>query len=329
MRFRSAWILATTVAAGVIAIGVSDPVAGQEAGDPPEEERAVLLGSASAGTDDDAAESDYAGDETCWTCHEDLREHYRDTIHAKVFTDELAHNARMRRGCEGCHGPAAEHVESGGGVGVGGLVTFRAESASAIEQENDTCLTCHARGDRVHWEGSPHESREVACTSCHVVMESRSDRHQLAAPTQTEVCTSCHIIERGQLNRNHHHPIREGFLECSSCHEPHGTVSEALIKADTVNDNCYSCHADKRGPFLWEHAPVTESCLNCHEPHGSTRDAMLKLSVPRLCQQCHIASLHPSDVRSEGDRFVIGRSCISCHQSIHGSNHPSGFGFTR
>ena len=274
------------------------------------------------------AQHDYAGQTVCWDCHEDARKDYSHTIHAKVLTETGGHDALMRRGCEACHGPASAHVESGGSE-LGGMVRFRAETPDSIGRENGVCLTCHARGKRMHWSGSAHDSRDVACTSCHVVMRDVSDRHQLSAQTQTQVCTSCHLVQRGQLNRNHHHPIREGFLECSSCHNPHGSVSDALLLGDTVNDTCYSCHAEKRGPFLWEHAPVSESCLNCHESHGSTREAMLKLSLPRLCQQCHIASLHPSEARMPGDRFVIGRSCTSCHQAVHGSNHPSGFALTR
>lgn len=288
----------------------------------------ALLLAAHPSATEESEEPEYTGQAVCWDCHEDVREEYSHTIHFKVLDEAHAHDPLMARGCEACHGPGGAHVESGGAE-LGGMVTFRAETPASIARENDVCLTCHARGQRVHWSGSVHESRDLACTTCHTILEKKSDRHQLAAKTQTEVCTSCHLVQRGQLNRNHHHPIREGFLECSDCHNPHGSVSDALLQGDTVNDTCYSCHADKRGPFLWEHAPVTESCLNCHEPHGSTREAMLKLSLPRLCQQCHIHSLHPSEARMPGNRFVIGRSCVQCHQAVHGSNHPSGFAFTR
>jgi len=60
-----------------------------------------------------------------------------------------------------------------------------------------------------------------------------------------------------------------------------------------------------------------------------TREAMLKLSKPRLCQQCHIPNRHPTEARLPQNRFVISSSCVQCHSNIHGSNHPSGFAFTR
>jgi len=69
--------------------------------------------------------------------------------------------------------------------------------------------------------------------------------------------------------------------------------------------------------------------MNCHEPHGGVRDKMLKVSPPRLCQQCHVETLHPTEARLPTQKFVIGRACLQCHANVHGSNHPSGFAFTR
>ena len=82
-------------------------------------------------------------------------------------------------------------------------------------------------------------------------------------------------------------PIGEGKIVCSDCHNPHGSFTEAMLRTDTINDTCYKCHAEKRGPFLFEHEPVRENCLNCHDPHGSVNEYMLKESRPRLCFECH------------------------------------------
>jgi hypothetical protein len=59
---------------------------------------------------------------------------------------------------------------------------------------------------------------------------------------------------------------------------------------------------------------------------------MLKTSKPRLCQQCHVPTQHPTRPYGRDTaslKFVLGQSCLTCHVNIHGSNHPAGFAFTR
>jgi DmsE family decaheme c-type cytochrome len=128
------------------------------------------------------------------------------------------------------------------------------------------------------------------------------------------------------------HPLKTGFFACSSCHASHGsTASRASLAKHSVNDTCYQCHADKRGPFLWEHPSAKDDCTHCHNPHGTNTAPMLKVRAPYLCQQCHMNSGHPSTAYSaatfataaNADR-VLGKSCVNCHAKIHGSNHPSG-----
>ena len=274
-----------------------------------------------------AGHEGYVGDAVCLDCHEDEVGEFLKTRHAHVLEEKNARSELMARGCEACHGPGAEHVEE---EGTGGkMITFSNSTPELIEEGKAACLSCHQRGERVHWKGSPHDSRDIACTDCHTIMKQVSPRNQLSHPTETELCGSCHLVRRAQMFRNAHMPVREGAMSCSSCHAVHGSVTQALMNHDTINDNCYSCHAEKRGPFLWEHAPVNENCVDCHDPHGSTRAAMLKLSPPRLCQQCHIETRHPTEARLAGNKFVIGRSCMQCHANVHGSNHPSGFALTR
>ncbi len=104
------------------------------------------------------------------------------------------------------------------------------------------------------------------------------------------------------------------------------------MKTNTVNETCYQCHAEKRGPFLFEHPPVRENCLNCHTPHGSNQASLLVTPIPFLCQQCHSATQHPNDLQTpqslangtHPDERMMGRGCITCHANIHGSNAPSG-----
>lgn len=125
-------------------------------------------------------------------------------------------------------------------------------------------------------------------------------------------------------------------MRCSDCHNPHGSTGPSLLARSNVNETCYRCHAEKRGPFLWEHAPVREDCSNCHEPHGSNHPSLLKNRGPYLCQQCHLAAFHPSTAYTANGLLgpspadqLLTRNCLNCHTEVHGSNHPSGPRFTR
>lgn len=272
-----------------------------------------------------AQEPTYEGSESCRQCHE---EQFR-TIGQTVMGRHLLLFPRTeteRLGCEACHGPASVHIDSGGGrVGV---ISFR-PGAESVARQNAACLACHENGDRTFWRGSAHQSRDIACISCHYVMAARSEQFVLARATVTEVCAQCHHERKAQTMRSSHMPVREGRLTCTSCHNPHGSAGEKLLRQATVNDNCYSCHTEKRGPFLWEHAPVRENCLNCHDPHGSINQFLLKAKRPRLCQQCHTETFHPGTPTLPTSRIVFNRSCQNCHPMIHGSNHPSGMLFQR
>lgn len=270
----------------------------------------------------------YAGDAACRECHKEEQHSFDQTIHSRVFSAENARTPLMKIGCEACHGPGKAHAESKDDDGSN-LIRFVAETPEGIERENGACLSCHDKQPHLYWEGGPHESEDLACSNCHTLMEKRSQHALLKKPTELETCGQCHRMRIAQTFRNAHMPLREGQMSCTSCHNPHGTAGKANLTDIWPNETCYRCHTDKRGPFLWEHVPSTESCMSCHDPHGTVRPRMLKLLVPRLCQQCHIETRHPTEARLPTNKFVIGAACLQCHKNIHGSNHPAGFAFTR
>ena len=210
--------------------------------------------------------------------------------------------------------------------------------------QNDACLSCHQGGKRMNWAGSAHDQQNVACASCHTahavqdpVLMKNIDPMVFTRQGQASVCFQCHKETRAQVqNRVSSHPLREGKIDCSDCHNTHGTIATANLRRPTLNETCYQCHAEKRGPFLWEHAPVREDCANCHTPHGSNHPALLKGRVPQLCQQCHLAVFHPSAAYTgpnaaagDLDFHVVEKGCLNCHSEVHGSNHPSGVRWNR
>lgn len=279
----------------------------------------------------------YAGTAACLECHKDQAltgPHGAKSNHKSPAFD---------RGCETCHGPGLKHAqeaeESGGDLTVISLLDLSSKSSLSAEEKNATCLNCHDNGHTALWQGSTHERRGVSCSDCH--NPHSNTPKNLAAASQTELCSSCHKDVRSALMRNSHHPVREGKMECSDCHNPHGTVADKLIDANIVNEKCFECHADKRGPFLWEHAPVTENCLSCHSPHGSSHDKLLNRKTPFLCQTCHSNSRHPGTIYALAGNApnrnplqamnarVYYRNCMNCHSLVHGSNHPSGKSLSR
>ncbi len=240
------------------------------------------------------------------------------------------------QGCITCHGPSEAHLEkpAEGQRRAAPDISFADHSETPATRQNEVCMSCHERGLQMHWKGSPHEFQGLSCSSCHAVHVGEDP--MLAKRTQPEACFECHKELRAQTYRPSRHPLREGKMACSSCHNPHGSTGPKQLAKNSVNETCYTCHYEKRGPFLWEHAPVRDDCSNCHAPHGSIHPAMLKNRAPWLCQQCHLANFHPSTAYSGtglpplgAAQQLLAKNCMNCHPKVHGTNHPSGPRLTR
>lgn len=287
-----------------------------------------------------------ARDAVCTKCHD---EGETKPILAYYQTRHGVKADARTPGCQTCHGSSVDHVKNAQGTSPRPApdVAFGAKSKSTADDRNGVCLTCHKSGNRTYWSGSVHQERDLACATCHSV-HAASDR-VMTKVTQSEVCFGCHKTQRAQIHLISTHPILVGKVACSDCHNPHGSTTEKLLVKETLNQTCYTCHADKRGPFLWEHSPVVDDCATCHTPHGSTKPALLKTRVPWLCQECHSGD-HGQAINSGanlagGNATTVnnlqgpanqspraqtgGRACLNCHVLIHGSNHPAGAKYQR
>lgn len=283
----------------------------------------------------------YAGSDTCLTCHEDRGTALTHGPHSRGFKAgnpmapfgcQACHaDTKAEMGCEGCHGPGQEHAESDGDVTL-----IRRFSSLSPQEASEPCVSCHFRTEHAFWAGSQHDSRSVGCTTCHSIHAATGDK-QLKAASETELCANCHRAIVNKQLRFSHMPVREGKLTCTSCHNPHGASNVKLLRTGgTVVEACTSCHAEKRGPTLWEHAPVAENCSTCHDPHGSNNERLLVAKMPFLCQRCHVTARHPPTVydgnvlnTSTSANKIYARQCVFCHSQVHGSNAPSGKAFLR
>jgi DmsE family decaheme c-type cytochrome len=253
----------------------------------------------------------------CYKCHSDMYE-FQQVAGPHQICGPNGFN------CTTCHDPHGKILE---------------------ESRVDLCLQCHGQGSPVMaWHSGTHAIEGVACTDCHnphphncvprFVSIShtnvRSPKRRQMAVEEPEVCYKCHPNIYGLNHLPSHHPIMEGKMVCSDCHDGHGQLEDNL-KADRVNDVCWKCHADKQGPFAYEHPPVTENCCICHNPHGTVADHLLKQPPTFLCLRCHAG--HRNGTHGNGDRANIDAipqlrpglytDCTTCHSQIHGSDLPT------
>ena len=280
-----------------------------------------------------AQDSEYSrrGADTCLACHDDpVTLAVFRTRHA-VPSDSRGPFGHGQLQCEACHGPGDAHS---GRVRRGqerpAILSFSDSYPAEPAAENAMCLDCHESEVGFGWHSGDHRSDEIACADCHTSHSSRDAVLQTA--TQPDVCYDCHQLQRSEALKAFSHPFEQGKMDCAGCHSPHGDEVATSMARQTVNDTCYQCHAEKRGPFVWEHAPASEDCGLCHAPHGSNHPGMLTRRGPLLCQSCHSQAGHPSvafdadGIAAAGSpsQFLLNQNCMNCHSQVHGSNHPSG-----
>ena len=280
-----------------------------------------------------AKPDDYMGSEACAACHAVQAKDFHTSGHASFMTG--SHLPLDKQGCEGCHGPGGIHQDEDNPENINFRTLAPAESSAA-------CLRCHASTlSETHWKRSAHSRENMACVSCHQIhpdsdpawetgsvrkgragksvaaaFKARVEPRSLLKADQATLCGQCHGAQVAEFRLNSHHPIPEGRMQCSDCHNAHPTKNSKLnVSAD--RDACVTCHADLAGPFVFEHDPVAgyagAGCAECHSGHGSHNAKMLKASSRGLCAQCHTEKLAEHNP---------GRSCWSagCHVAPHGSN---------
>lgn len=258
--------------------------------------------------------------QVCYRCHSGMQQ-FEQVAHPHQILGPNGFN------CDSCHDPHGKIRQ---------------------ETRTDLCLQCHKGSPAMAWHSSSHSMNNVACTDCHnphphtMVQPVANISHTSInrpkrlpmAVDEPNACYKCHPQVYAQNNMPSHHPIREGKMVCSDCHDGHGQT-QGNLKEATVNQVCYRCHADKQGPFVYEHPPVTESCAICHEPHGTVTNNLLRQPTTFLCLRCHSGhrtgpTFGPhtgsglTDVGTDpAQQRAFFSDCTECHSQIHGSDLPS------
>jgi len=275
-----------------------------------------------AGVPDNAV---MVGDATCLECHDDIGAAFAATMHGTLLSSSSGST------CESCHGPGSVHVESNDPADI-----INPARQSQFDGKS-TCLNCHNGDHFSDWVMSDHNSADMSCGACHTI---HTDYAPMTTGSINKMCTDCHLDVKAAAFMPSHHPLQEGNMSCLDCHNPHGGDA-ALTHDGSTRELCFTCHAEKEGPFIFEHAPANEDCLLCHSPHGTVADNLLIQNEPTLCLNCHSMHFHASIEGWDGafpDPLAPERSgvstpdgwkkgmltkCTQCHSEIHGSDLPS------
>lgn len=293
------------------------------------------------------------GDSKCATCHEGMPAAFAKTVHGRLADFEVMGG---EKGCESCHGPGSLHAGEGDPSRIFSFAKLTPDQSSAI------CLKCHSSESLMEWHGNVHALNDVACCDCHQIHQGANPIKKSLKQPEPDLCYGCHQEYQAKANFPSHHPIKEGKMTCTSCHEAHGSAVKGLKTDERPNDLCYNCHARYQGPFVFEHGPVQEDCSICHDPHGTVADNLLKQNEPFLCLQCHESHFHatrtgssanPGNTAFDGTALngstpvvgsqptastrvgftnthgtdawaqAFGTKCTVCHSKVHGSDLPS------
>lgn len=247
----------------------------------------------------------------CGDCHDGYSAGLTHTAHDVTLSQNAGDVF-----CASCHSGAAAHVQDPSVDNIGNPATLPADEL------NNLCATCHqphggagAAGLDVHLE------RDLTCIQCHAPHEGAAG---LLPAERKALCENCHSETLLQFQRNSNHPLGDGVVDCVDCHDFTGANEPNFGHGGSAN--CYQCHPEQSGPFIFEH-PVTisqategEGCISCHEPHGSPNERLLRTDDSNLCQSCHgVPPLHRTKHVGLGVRY----DCVTCHSETHGSNHNS------
>ena len=201
---------------------------------------------------------------------------------------------------------------------------------------SESCGACHEKEVK-EFRQSTHSRISVkgeniktqGCEMCHgpasLHVDASGGRDNIINPRKDpSACFACHLDKKAEFRLPYHHPVLEGQMSCTDCHSPHGAEVRpwSATTLQDINEACYKCHKEQRGPFVWEHEAVREGCTTCHKVHGSIHEKMLIVRDNNLCLRCHTQVNFPMiGKQSHAGRLPQG-SCFSagCHTAPHGSN---------
>lgn len=227
-------------------------------------------------------------EESCRTCHPDVKSEYEASIHAKGFS------------CTVCHGgdPAVLTLDSHA-VAKGYIGKPKRTDIPGV------CASCHADPNRMKPFRLSTDQYAQYQTSQHGLLLAKGD-------TRVAVCTDCHgvhrILARGEPNS----PVSPRNIPglCGRCHADQQLMAAYNIPADQLDKFRRSVHGTAL--FVDEH-PSAPTCATCHGTHGAV--ALQGVAVGEVCGHCHSRTreyFNESPHKKAADEGKMSE-CTSCH----------------
>lgn len=211
-------------------------------------------------------------------------------------------------GCEECHGAGSEHAVHPRRDNI--LNPARMDYVHA----SDTCIQCHSQGRPLK---NPIDGKYFDWpVGFHVGLDLsdywRLEGHKLGEETFTHFPDGTAHKNRMQGNDFVQSLMYTRGVTCFSCHDPHGTPNEALLRKP-INQICLTCH----GPNT-QNGPHAAS-IEAHTHHSANGEGS-------RCVACHMPKIEQTvanvNVASHTFRFVtpaetdslkIPNACNVCH----------------
>ncbi len=273
-------------------------------------------------------EANYIGDENCLSkchTHDKIYSDFKRSIHGDQISEDTG---LLLVNCESCHGPGSKAVEQIANQTCD-FKTLLPLDEFPKQAQAMICLKCHSAASTPNltsWNASAHALNDVSCFDCHQLH--KGPQQKVSRHEQEELCTGCHTQVKMEFSQFSHHPVPEHKMACTDCHDPHLSTNRKNLKGVTTKALCTRCHMEYQGPFVYEHADVTEECTNCHRPHGSPNEPLLEVSQPFLCMQCHAghSSVTSPALSTPEHKQAFYTRCTDCHSAIHGTDIPTTHG---
>jgi predicted CXXCH cytochrome family protein len=231
-----------------------------------------------------------------------------DGCHSVNYNVETKTPAEWNVGCEECHGAGSNHSTHPTRDNI--LDPGRMDYVHA----NDTCIQCHSQGQPLTnpIEGKYYDWPVGFHLGLNLSDYWKLEPHKLGEQTFTHFPDGTAHKNRMQGNDFVQSLMYARGVTCFSCHDPHGTPNQALLRKP-INEICLTCHGPntQNGP----HAASIEA--HTHHPLGSSGSQCVACHMPKIEQT--IANVN---VRSHTFRFVtptdtdvlhIPNACNACH----------------